>query len=196
MQEERLQRAELLAVADYRPVVRQRRDVALPHQFAGPCDDGHFLADALHRFQHVAGDEHRAALLGKPAQPLLHQGDASRVDAFERLVEEQHLRRMDHRGREGHALAHPGGVLGDSSTTYAKSPASPARTSAARLPSAAHAPSRSTAKSSKVVPCSPSRPTAAKSSPSKAWPPMAICTPCRKLSGTSTASSAASVRRA
>ena len=51
-------------------------------------------------------------------------------------------------------------------------------------------------KAVKAAPCSPCRPTARASSPSKVWPPTASCIRCRRPSGMSTACSAVSVRRA
>ena len=81
-----IQGRELLAVVIDRAVVRQHRNVALPHQLAGLGDDGDVGAQALHGFEHVAGDEDGPPLFGETAKPLLHERHAGRVDALERLV--------------------------------------------------------------------------------------------------------------
>src|ERR1017187_8120133 len=114
MQEQRLQGAELLTVVSERAVVGEERDIAFPDEFAGLGDDGDIVADALDGFEHVGGHEDGAALVGEAAQPLLHERDTGGVDALEGLVEEQDLRGMDDGGGEGHALAHAGGVFGQS----------------------------------------------------------------------------------
>lgn len=49
VQEQCFQRSELLAVVFNRPIAGKHRDVALPDQLAGLDDDGHPVAQALHR---------------------------------------------------------------------------------------------------------------------------------------------------
>ena len=53
----------------------------------------------------VGGDEQRAALVAQLAQHRLDARGARRVDARERLVEQQHARVLDERAGDQHALA-------------------------------------------------------------------------------------------
>ena len=61
---------------------------------------------ALDLVQHVRGDEHRAALGAEPADQLHHVAALHRVEAVERLVEQQQLGRVHERLGELDALAH------------------------------------------------------------------------------------------
>ena len=61
---------------------------------------------ALDLVQHVRGDEHGAALGAEPADQLDHVAPLHRVEAVERLVEQQQLGRVDERLGQLDALAH------------------------------------------------------------------------------------------
>ena len=74
---------------------------ACPARRPGPCtragvhepapgDDHHVVDGLLHLGQHVAGDQHGAALAGQVPQEAAQPGDALRVQAVRRLVEQQH----------------------------------------------------------------------------------------------------------
>src|SRR5439155_4901427 len=91
VQEQGFQSMELITVELDRSGAPQHGDIALPHEFARARDNGNGIAQTLHRFEHVAGDEDGALLLGAAAQPLFHERHAGRIDAFERLVQEQHF---------------------------------------------------------------------------------------------------------
>src|SRR5438477_10371961 len=59
---------ELLTVELDRSGAPQDGDIALPHEFAWTRNNGNGVAQTLHRFEHVAGDEDGALLLGEAAQ--------------------------------------------------------------------------------------------------------------------------------
>ena len=69
-------------------------------------DHDHVVGGLAHLGQHVAGDEHRAALPGQPAQEVAQPADALRVQAVGGLVEDQHPRIAEQRGRQAEPLAH------------------------------------------------------------------------------------------
>ena len=72
-----------------------------------PARDHHDLVGGLrHLRQHVAGDEHGAALRGHRAQEVAQPADALRVQAVGGLVEHQHARVAQQGGREAEPLAH------------------------------------------------------------------------------------------
>ena len=69
-------------------------------------DHDHVVGGLAQLGQRVAGDQHRAALAGQRAQEVPQPADALRVQAVGGLVEHQHLRVADQRGREAEPLAH------------------------------------------------------------------------------------------
>jgi hypothetical protein len=77
---------------------------------ATAMDDDHVVDGLLDLGEHVAGDEHRAALRGSAAQDVAQPANALRVQAVRGLVEDEHLGIAQERGGEAQALAHPGGV--------------------------------------------------------------------------------------
>ena len=72
-----------------------------------PVDD-HDLVDGLRDLgEDVARDEHRAALGRERAEEVAEPADPLRVEPVRRLVEDEHLRVAEERGREPEPLAHP-----------------------------------------------------------------------------------------
>ncbi len=69
-----------------------------------PGDDDDVLADVLDQVELVAGEDDADPGRGPLADDLGHRRDADRVEARERLVEDQQLRVVDQRGRELDAL--------------------------------------------------------------------------------------------
>ena len=73
---------------------------------AAAVDDDDVVGGLRDLGQHVAGDEHRAALGGERAQEVAQPADALRVEAVRGLVEHEHARVAEQRGREPEPLAH------------------------------------------------------------------------------------------
>ena len=77
-------------------------------------DHADLVAEPLHDFQDVRGEEH-----GEPAaadEIREQRGERSfghRVHPFERLVQKEQLRTVDERGRQRQLLAHAEGVVCD-----------------------------------------------------------------------------------
>jgi hypothetical protein len=71
------------------------------------------IADLLDQLHDVAGEQHRRARGGESRQQPANHVSGDRVDALERLVQEQHGRVVDQGAAERALLAHPGGVVGD-----------------------------------------------------------------------------------
>ncbi len=72
-----------------------------------PARDDEHVVDGLRDLgEHVAGDEHRAPARGLLAHHAAHPGDARRVEAVGRLVEDQHLGVAEQRRRDRQPLAH------------------------------------------------------------------------------------------
>ncbi len=77
-------------------------------------DDGGVIAEALHHFKDVRGEEDRCTVMDLIEQDVFHQTRADRVNAFERkLVHEEQLRPVDERSGHGDPLAHTFGVFGN-----------------------------------------------------------------------------------
>ena len=96
-----------------RGVARGRRRAQLGDE---PRRAGRQHRDAVaevERLLDVVGDEHHRARLGgeRGCEPLLHLAARDRVEAAERLVEQQHGLAGEQRPQEGDALAHPAGEL-------------------------------------------------------------------------------------
>ena len=70
------------------------------------ADDHHVIGGPGHLAQLVAGDDDRASLRGQAAQRAAQPGDAARVQAVGRLVEDQHLGIAEHGRRQPEALPH------------------------------------------------------------------------------------------
>src|SRR4051812_2686111 len=71
-------------------------------------------AEALDDLQDVGSEEDRQPpALDEPGEKRRQRGLRHRVDAFERLVEEEELRAMDERRGEAELLLHPETVVGD-----------------------------------------------------------------------------------
>jgi hypothetical protein len=64
------------------------------------------LADAGQLRQDVAGDDERLALLGEIEQHLAHFDARLGIEPVGRLVEDEHLRIVQERAGDGHALLH------------------------------------------------------------------------------------------
>ena len=73
---------------------------------AAAVDDHDVVGGLRDLGQHVAGDEDRAAFGGERAQEVAQPADALRVEAVRRLVEHEHARVAEQRGREPEPLAH------------------------------------------------------------------------------------------
>src|SRR5262245_51674444 len=69
-------------------------------------DDHHMAGRLGHLAEHVAGHDDGAALAGQAAQQPAEPGDAGRVEAVGRLVEEEDLRVAEERRGQAEALAH------------------------------------------------------------------------------------------
>ena len=85
---------------------------AFAHQLAF-VDDGDAVAQPLHHFEHVRGEEDGGAVAHLFEQDILHQARAHGVDAFERLIHQEQLGPVDQRRGHGDALAHAFGIFGD-----------------------------------------------------------------------------------
>ena len=71
-----------------------------------PVDDDAVVGHVLDLAEQVAGQEDRAAVVGEPPQEGAQRGDPLRVQPVERLVQHQHARVPDQRGRQRQALPH------------------------------------------------------------------------------------------
>ena len=69
-------------------------------------DDHHTVGGLGHLAEHMAGHHDGAALAGQAAQRSAEPGDAGRVEAVGRLVEEENLRVAEESRRQAEALAH------------------------------------------------------------------------------------------
>ena len=69
-------------------------------------DDADAVAHLLGDLQHVRREEDRAPLLCQAAEQIFDDARAARVQPRGRLVEEEHLRRVQQRGRERELLTH------------------------------------------------------------------------------------------
>ena len=74
-------------------------------------DDRNMRAQPLHNLQHMRGQKDRRAARNHSLQHRLQRPCGNRVHALKRLVEEQHLRPMDHRRRQRQLLSHPMRVI-------------------------------------------------------------------------------------
>ena len=116
---------------DHVPAGREPADRALVDELAAV--DHHDVVDRLrHLGQHVAGDEHRAALGGHAAQEVAQPADALRIEAVGGLVEDQHLRVAEQRGGEPEPLAHAERVLAGAPARGARRARRACRTSSTR----------------------------------------------------------------
>ena len=70
------------------------------------ADHDQLVGDRLDLAQQVRGEQHGAAAVGEVAQQPAHPGDALRVEAVGRLVEDQHARVAEQRVRDAEPLAH------------------------------------------------------------------------------------------
>jgi hypothetical protein len=77
----------------------------LAHQPA-LVDDHHPVRDLLHLGQRVARDQQRAAFYGEILEEPTEPGDAGGIETVGRLVEHQHSRVPEERGRQPEALPH------------------------------------------------------------------------------------------
>ena len=73
---------------------------------AAPAHDDEPVGGQCHLAHQVAGDQHRAALVGERAQQLADPPDALGVEAVDRLVEEEGAGVAEQRGGDAEALAH------------------------------------------------------------------------------------------
>ena len=78
---------------------------ALGHD-AAVADHHEVVGDHLDLVEQVGGEQHGAAAVGVVAKQATHPADAGRVEAVGRLVEDQHLRLADQRGRDAEPLPH------------------------------------------------------------------------------------------
>ena len=76
-------------------------------------DDADVVAQALDEIHHVAGQHDRATARAEAVEHRPHRARRDRVDALERLVEQQQARPVQHRRRERGLLAHAVAVAGD-----------------------------------------------------------------------------------
>src|SRR2546421_554549 len=81
-------------------------DRTLPDEYAGR-DDHDIVGQDLHLGEQVAGDQDGPTLGREALEEVAHPADALRVQAVGRLVEDEHLRVAEQRGRDPEALAHP-----------------------------------------------------------------------------------------
>ena len=75
------------------------------------ADHHEVVCDDLDLVEQVGGEQDGAASVGVVTQQSPHPADPGRVEAVGRLVEDQHLRLADQRGRDAEALPHPEGVV-------------------------------------------------------------------------------------
>ena len=76
-------------------------------------DDGDVVADLLDELHDVAGEQHGRARADEAGQQPADDVGGDRIDALERLVQEQHRGVVDQGAAEHGLLAHAGGVVGD-----------------------------------------------------------------------------------
>ncbi|EOY50370.1 hypothetical protein SLI_5662 [Streptomyces lividans 1326] len=84
------------------------RHAHVGHQLAAP-DDDQVVGGQRHLAHQVRGDEDGAAFRGERLHQVAHPVDALRVEAVDRLVEEQHLGVAEQRGGDAEPLAHAEG---------------------------------------------------------------------------------------
>ena len=78
---------------------------------ATAADHDDLVGRLLHLVQQVGGQQHRASLVGEPAQQAAHPVDALRVETVGGLVEDQDLRVAQQSAGDAEALAHPERVV-------------------------------------------------------------------------------------
>ena len=95
------------------PAVRRgaARRLHLEHDTPRPCREHDHAPAQPQRLVHVVGDQQHRARLGvqRLAQPALQLLAGDRVQAAERLVQQQHRLAGEQRAQEGDPLAHPAG---------------------------------------------------------------------------------------
>ena len=69
-------------------------------------DDDRIVGTVRDLGEQMAGQQHRAAVVGERPQEHAHPLDPGGIESVERLVEHQHLRLADHRGGEVEPLTH------------------------------------------------------------------------------------------
>src|ERR1700732_1625480 len=75
-------------------------------------NDGNVTAQALYDLKHMGSEENGGAAGNHALQHCLQRAGGNGVDTFERLVEKENLRPMNHRSRHGELLLHAMGVIG------------------------------------------------------------------------------------
>lgn len=76
-------------------------------------DDRHVIAQSLYEAHDVGRQHDGATARSKGPQHLLDKTSGDRVNGLERLVQDEHLRRMEQRAGDQDLLRHAGGVIGD-----------------------------------------------------------------------------------